>query len=466
MLPVAKERRGASEMVNDLRDFLALLERRGVLRRITAEVDPLLEIAAITDRVCKRPGGGPALFFAAVRGHGVPVLTNLFGSAQRMAWALGTEKLEDLAARLTHELALAGDGAAAQRLQRIAADRRWRSVLRETAPCRQRESAGGFDSLPALQGWPGDGGRFLTLPLVFTCDAETGRSNCGMYRMQIFDARTAALHWGEGSDGARHARSWAAHGERMPVAVALGGDPALIYAAAAPLPPEVAESAFAGWLRGKPLEMVACDSGDLQVPASAEFVLEGYVEPGEVRPEGPFGNHTGFYAPPSPAPVFHLTRLTSRRDPLYPCTVVGPPPMENLSFAAATEILFLPLLQIDFPEVCGWHFIREGAFHGCCLLALRPEAAGQGLALIRRLWETPLFSRSRLLITVDAGLDLHAGDTLLWRLINQIDPGRDLIVSAGRLGVDGTEKTGLPRLSADPATERLVAERWGDYGID
>ncbi len=430
------------------------------------KVDPVLEIAAITERVCKRPGGGPALCFSAVLGHDAPVLTNLFGSAERMAWALGAAHLEEVAGRLARDLALAGEGPASDRLRRLTEAQAWRPLMRTSALCREREPAPDLRRLPALQGWPGDGGRFLTLPLIFTRDAETGRLNCGMYRMQIFDARTAALHWGDGSDGARHARSWAARGERMPVVVALGGDPALIYAAAAPLPSAVEESAFAGYLRGAAVEMIASRDGALPVPATAEFVLEGYVAPGEVRPEGPFGNHTGFYAPPAPAPVFHLEHLTCRRQPLYPCTVVGPPPMENLNFVLASETIFLPLLQIDFPEILAIHFIPQGAFHGCALIAVQPAVAGKGLELIRRLWETPFFRRSRLLITVDDGVDLHAGDAVLWRLVNQIDADRDLVVSAGRLGIDGTGKIDRALVTGDPAVARRVAERWADYGID
>jgi 4-hydroxy-3-polyprenylbenzoate decarboxylase len=453
--------------LHNLRDFLALLDSQGELRRIAAEVDPHLEIAAIADRVVKRLDGGPALFFSAVRGHNVPVVTNLFGSGRRMAWALGTENLDELAGRLASDLQQSAAGNGAERLRLLMDAPHWQSQLQTSASCQEViASTPSFSLLPALQAWPGDAGRFLTLPLVFTRDAESGAGNCGMYRMQIFDERTAGLHWGADSDAARHAGSWAARGERMPVAVALGGPPALIYAAAAPLPKEVAETAFAGYLQGAPLAMVACRTCDLQVPADAEFVLEGYVEPGETRLEGPFGNHTGFYAPPAPAPVFHLTCLTHRRQPIYPCTVVGPPPRENLQLAQATARLFLPLLQIDFPEILGWQFLPQGAFHGCSILSVRPECAGQGLALIRRLWATDLFRRARLLVTVDADLDPGDGSTLLWRLLNQAEPGRDLLIAGNRLGIDATEKTGRPRVTADPTVFRRVSERWSEYGID
>lgn len=452
--------------MHDLRDFLALLDSQGELRQVAATVDAHLEIAAIADRVCKRPDGGPALVFAAVRGHTVPVVTNLFGSVRRMAWALGADNLDTLAGRLAGDLERIGTGMGAERLCRLLGDPRWQPQVSAKAPCQEVIANAGFSLLPALQVWPGDAGRFLTLPLVFTRDAESGAGNCGMYRMQIFDERTAGLHWGADSDGARHAESWAARGERMPVAVALGGPPALIYAAAAPLPKEVAETAFAGYLQGEPVAMVRCRTCDLQVPAAAEFVLEGYMEPGETRLEGPFGNHTGFYAPPAPAPVFHLTCLTHRRQPIYPCTIVGPPPRENLQMAQATARLFLPLLQIDFPEIRGWQFLPQGAFHGCSILSVGPECGGQGLDLIRRLWATALFRRARLLVTVDADLNPDDGATLLWRLLNQTEPGRDLLVSDGRLGIDATEKEGRARVTADPSVSGQVRERWSEYGID
>lgn len=443
----------------DQGEFLRLLEERGELRRVAAKVDPDLEIAAVTDRVAKGEGGGKALLFENVLGHSFPVATNLFGSRRRIAWGLGAEDLEEAAARLSGSLR-AQEGPSSLHLDRLLG--RFPQQRRERPPCREAEEAS-LDRLPALRNWPGDGGRFLTLPLVFTRDPETGRSNCGMYRMQLFDGKTAGLHWSSGSGGWRHHALWSARGERMPVAVALGGPPALTYAAAAPLPEGAEETAFAGWLRGEPLETVQCEGG-LEAPALAEFLLEGYVEPEEVRSEGPFGNHTGFYAPAAPAPVFHLLRLTRRRDPVLPCTVVGPPPTENLQFARATETLFLPLLQCDFPEIVALHFLAEGAFHGCALVAVRAGVSGRDL--VRRLWEGSFLSGSRLLVAVDAGADLGDGSRILWSVINQTDPGRDLMVDRGRLGIDATEKEGRRRVIPDPAVLRKVAGRWKEYGID
>lgn len=447
-------------ILRDLRAFLLALEMEGGLRRVTAEVDPDLEIAAVTDRVSKGRGGGAALLFSTVRGHTHAVATNLFGSARRMALALGGEDLDDVGMRFAEGIRT-GSGSLSDRLGRMSsAPRRVANPL-----CREVVEEGrGLESLPALRNWPGDVAPFLTLPLVFTSDPEGGDSNCGMYRVQIFDGRTAAIHWGERSGGAAHYRRWSRRRERMPAVIALGGPPSLTWAAAAPLPPGACEVSFAGWIMGEGIETVRSLTCDIEVPASAEFVLEGYLEPGELRPEGPFGNHTGFYAPPAPAPVFHLERLTRRSNPVLPCTVVGPPPTENLWFARATERLLLPLLQEEIPELAGLHFLTEGAFHGCALLSVAP--GGRGGEVIRKLWNTPFLAAARLLVAVDSDLCPQERSRILWRLINQVDPDRDLLIQGGRLGIDGTRKGDEARVVPDSAVLRKMEERWKDYGID
>ncbi|HEY7744755.1 MAG TPA: UbiD family decarboxylase, partial [Desulfuromonadales bacterium] len=400
----------------DLSSFLSCLEDRGELHRIMAEVDPRLEIAAITDRVSKGGGGGRALLFERVRGHRFAVATNLFGSRQRTAWALGVEDLESIGERLTRELA-AATGSADERLQTILARPEFAPLPATETPCQElTEPTADFSLLPALQSWPGDGGRFITLPQVFTRDPETGEPNCGMYRMQIFDGSTAGLHWRPGSDAARHHAAWQRRGKRMPVAVALGGDPALTYAAGSPLPAGLDEVAYAGFLRGAPVTMAPCRSCDLEVPAGAEFVLEGYVEPGEERLEGPFGNHTGSYAPPEPCPVFHLTRITHRRDAIFPCTLVGPPPMEDCWLAKAGERLLLPLLRIDFPEIVDLNFPIETIFHGCALLSVRPSA-GSGRELLRSLWQSRFFRSSRLLVLLAEEVDVQNPAQVYWQAV-------------------------------------------------
>ncbi|BCR03088.1 menaquinone biosynthesis decarboxylase [Desulfuromonas versatilis] len=450
----------------EFRKFVRSLEARGELTRVRVPVDPLLEIAAITDRVCKSPGGGPALLFEQVKGVRLPVLTNLFGSPGRMAAALGVEDLEEPGRRLAAAIApLAGSGA--ERLQRLLAESHLQPVMVGEAACREvRDESPDLRCLPALKGWPGDGGRFFTQPLVFTRHPESGAVNCGLYRVQVFDARGAALHWSPGSGGAAHYAAWQARGERMPVAIALGADPALVLAAAAPLPAGIDEAVFAGWLRGRPLEMTFSLAGELAVPAAAEILIEGYLEPGEMRPEGPFGNHTGYYAPAAPCPLLHVTAVSHRRDPLCPATVVGRPPMENCWLGRAIERLFLPLLQVDVPELADFRFILEGMFHGCALASV---AAGddpeRGKKLLRRLWSGGLLKKARMLAAFDAEVDLRDGSLCLWRAFNNVDPGLDLLVDKGRLGIDATHRDGRPAVEPDPATAALVAARWAEYGI-
>ncbi|ALC15069.1 ubiD family decarboxylase [Desulfuromonas soudanensis] len=459
----------------DLRGLLALVEEAGDLCRVTAEVDPLLEIAAITDRVSKGAGGGRALLFENVRGYPFAVLTNLFGSRRRTSWALWTDDIEALARRIAREIA-AGSGSGAARLQALVEDPAYLPRLVASAPCQQVIHRDGplLQVLPALQAWPGDGGRFLTLPLVFTRDPGTGRTNCGMYRVQLFDDNCAAIDWRRGSDGYRHHAAWSARGKRMPVAIALGGDPALIYAAAAPVPTGVDEVSFAGYLRQVPVAMARCLSCDLEVPAAAEFVIEGYFVPGETRPSGPFGNHSGRYVPASPAPLFHVTAVTHRRDALYPCTVVGPPPMEDCFLAQATERLFLPLLRVDHPQIVDVHSPMEGIFHGCTLISMTKKEPGGGRAIALALWRRGRLKDARLLVIVDADVDVHNPSQVFWHTINTIDPRRDLRIDGLRIAIDATVKLAgeegceppSPRVEADEATLALLAARWEEYGID
>jgi 4-hydroxy-3-polyprenylbenzoate decarboxylase len=451
-------------ILTDLRAFMRLLEAHGELQRVGAEVDPQLEIAAITDCVSKGAAGGRALLFERVRGHRFPLAINLFGTPQRTAWALGAETVEVLAERLAQALTTVA-GSADERLQSILARPEFAPGRTARPPCREiTEAVADFSLLPALQAWPGDGGRFLTLPQVFTHDPETGEGNCGMYRMQIFDGRTAGLHWRPGSDAARHHAAWQRRGEKMPVAIALGGDPALTFAAGAPLPPGVDEIAYAGFLRGSPVAMAPGVDSALRVPAGAEFVLEGYVEPGEGRLEGPFGNHTGSYAPVEPCPVFHLTTLTRRLEAIYPCTLVGPPPMEDCWLAKANERLLLPLLRIDFPQIVDLNFPVETIFHGCALLSVRTEAGG-GRELLRALWRSRFFRSTRLLVLLGEGVAVQEPAQAYWQVVNCVDPELDLFIEAGRLGIDATRVAPAGRVAADAATRRLVARRWQEYGF-
>ncbi len=422
----------------DMRELLAVLEAAGELRRVAAPADPQLEIAAIIDRVCKRPGGGPALYFERPTGYAAPVLANLFGSPRRMGLALGVTGLDDLGARLGAALAAAGPGDGWQRLERLLAEPGWQPRLLADGPC--REVGGGadlLDSLPALHAWPGDGGSYLTLPLVFTRHPENGEVNCGMYRLQLFSDGCLGLHLAPGADAARHLAAWAERGEAMPVAVALGGPPALLFAAGLPLPPGLAETALAGWLQGEALDLVTTADSGLAVPALAEYSIEGEIRPGETRLEGPFGNHSGRYVPAEPAPLLRVQRVGRRRRPLYPCTVVGPPPMEDCWLAKAAERLLLPLLQSDFPEVVDWNLPIATIFHGAALVSAQVPADG-GRDLLKRLRRHSLLARALLLVLFDAHVDVQDAAGCYWRAVNGAEPDRDLTVAGNRLSIDAT----------------------------
>jgi 4-hydroxy-3-polyprenylbenzoate decarboxylase len=452
------------QKVTDLRDFVALLEERDELRRVAVEVDPLEEIAAVTDRVCKGAAGRRALLFEKVRGHGVPVLTNLFGSSRRAAWAVGLEEADRLRVRLAGELARFDGGAAADRLCRLLAEPEWQPHRVADGPCRDVVvDEPDLRLLPALKCWPGDGGRFLTQPLVFTRDPVSGRGNCGMYRVQLFDRRSAALHWRAGSGGARHHALWQERGEPMPVAIALGGDPAAIFAACAPLPEGADELALAGFLRRSSLATASCLTSDLQVPACAEFIIEGLVFPGETGTEGPFGNHTGRYDPPAPAPLMRVTALSHRFEPLYPATLAGPPPMENGHLAKLGERLLLAMLQLDFPQIVDINMPLATIFHGVTLLSVRDGSVPD---LVRRLWRRPPFDHARLLVVLDAESDLGDESACFWRAVNRVRPGEHLHIDKDRLAIDATGRNGTCPVRADKAVADQIRRRWAEYGLD
>ncbi len=454
------------QQVTDLRDFVTLLEERNELRQIAPKVDPHLEIAAITDRVCKGAAERRALFFEQVRGHRLPVLTNLFGSLRRAAWAVGLEEIDQLRLRLLGELMRYGDGSAAERFCCLLAEPAWQAQLVADGPCQEVVmDSPDLRLLPALHSWPGDGGRFLTQPLVFTRDPETGRGNCGMYRVQLFGRDQATLRWRPGSGGARHQSAWAERGEAMPVAIVLGGDPAAIYAACAPLPDEADELALAGWLRRRPLAMMPCLTNELAVPATAEFVIEGLVEPGARRMEGPFGNHRGGYDPAAPAALLRVTAITHRKNPLFPATITGPPPMESGYLAKLSERLLLALLQVDFPQIVDINMPIETIFHGVTLLAVRRQRDGDIAQLARDLWSRKPFKQSKLILFVDEQTDVQDARGCFWRAINRVDAQRDLVHDGPRLAIDAT---GLPAqpLASDPVMKALLESRWAEYGLD
>ncbi len=477
----------------DLHDFLEKLERLGELQRVGVEVDPCLEIAEITDRVSK--AGGKALLFEQVKGSALPVATNLFGSAQRLAVALGMDDARVLGDRLAKLIA---DLSPARLEERLTAFSELSSVvcvrpkIVAEAPCQEIvEDKPDLMSYPFLKGWPGDGlprhgGRFITLPLVFTRDPETGRPNCGMYRVALVDARRAGIHWYAGRGGERHYRAYQARRERMPVAVAVGGPPALVFAAMLPLPDPLDEMHFAGFLRGTPVEMARCRTSELLVPARAELVIEGYLEPGEMMMDGAFGNHTGYYSPPAEVPVLHVSCITRRRDCICPATVVGRPPMEDCHLARAAWRLLLPLVQLENPEVVDINFPPEWIFHTSGVVSVkRTEQTGR--EILARLWQNAWLCAARLLVVVDADQDVGDLAGVAWRVINNVDWARDLISSpeaetdaratgmpwgGSRMGIDATRKdvtsSGSPwpaEIRMDDAIKRLVDRRWKEYGF-
>ena len=482
-------RSGKKEHVayDDLHEYLETLENRGELHRVKAEVDPLLEIAEITGRVSKSPDGR-ALLFERVRGGTLPVVTNMFGSWRRMCAALSISEPQELTRRME---ALLGSSASGSLDNDLLAPFLPQCV--PSARCREvpdPDAAAIIGS--ALKNWPRDGigsrwpgGRFLTLPLVFTGDAAGGAFNCGMYRVELFDSGSCGIHWYPGSGGAGHYRSHAALGKPMPVAIALGGDPAAMLAAALPLPETIDEMAFAGFLRGRPLDLVPCRNSGLMVPAGSEVIIEGIIEPGETARGGDFGNHTGFYVPGGEVPVMRITSVTRRWDAILPATVVGPPPMEDCFMGKAMERLMLPLLRRLLPEIVEINLPLEGIFHGAAVVSICKTRPGQGREVIQQLWERGWLASSRLLVVVDAEVDPHDLSLAGWWALNHADWQQDLVIAGepasgrsaygdfgGRLGIDATRKISSERtdrpaeeVAPDRSMQDTVTRRWREYGF-
>jgi 4-hydroxy-3-polyprenylbenzoate decarboxylase len=381
----SQRQKGRTMAYDSLRAFVDALQKAGELHRIDAAVDPYLEIGEISDRVVK--AGGPALLFTNVRGSRFPVLTNQFGTRRRMARALGANDLEDVAARIRKFLDVALPANALEGAAKLLSMAPLAAAIPKTVSHGSCQDVvlpePDLGQLPILTTWPLDAGPFITLPLVITRDPKTGRPNVGMYRMQVYNARETGMHWQRHKQGRAHAQ---ASGGRIAVAVAIGADPALTYAATAPLPPIVDEFAFAGVLRGKPVRLVQCKTVDLKVPADAEFVLEGYVDNTDLRVEGPFGDHTGVYSLADRYPTFHVQCITHRRDPIYAATIVGKPPMEDAWLGKATERIFLPLLQMVVPEIVDMNLPVEGGFHNLAIVSIRKSYPGQAKKVMNALW--------------------------------------------------------------------------------
>ena len=454
---------------SDFQDFLARLEREGELKRISAQVDPHLEITEIADRVMKMPDGGPALLFEHPKGSNIPLAINVFGSRKRMSMALGVPDIEDIACEITAllkpEVPSGGFiGAARELLPKL-------GVLAKMPPRHDRGSgrcqevvttgdAVDLNSLPILHCWPQDGGRYITLPLVFTHDPNTGKRNVGMYRVQVYDKRTTAMHWQMHKVGAEHARVSAEKRQKIDVAVVLGGDPALTYAATAPLPPAIDEILFAGFLRKKPVHLVKAITVDIEVPEDAEIVIEGQIDPLELRMEGPFGDHTGYYSLADLYPVLHITAITHRKSPVYPCTIVGRPPMEDGWLGKATERLFLPLLKLTCPEIVDMNLPVEGIFHNIALVSIKKRYPGHAFKIMHALWGLGQAMFTKIIFVFDHDVNVQDVKECLWRLGNNIDPERDMCLVRGPIDVlDHSSRTlGFGSKVGFDCTKKLRAE--------
>ncbi len=548
---------------DDLRDWIWTLEKHGELKRIREEVSPELEITEITDRVSKigAPGkagaqgkaapakyapGGPALLFENVKGHpGHKVLINQFGSERRMALALGVDRLDEIAGRIGGLMNVKPPEGLFDKLKMFPqlgalTSAFPRTVAAKDAPCKQVILRDSFDLnvFPILKCWPHDGGRFITLPCVHTRDPRTGKRNIGMYRMQVYDGKTAGMHWQRQKVAAEHYREALRNaaaataesdatidaktarvaimaesaggavtipegpvgglpqvslgklkGSRLEVAVAIGTDPATTFSAIVPAPPEVEEFMIAGFLRGKSVEIVKCETVDLEVPANAEIVLEGYVELGELRSEGPFGDHTGFYTMTDEYPVFHLTCITHRKDPIYAATIVGKPPMEDAWMGKAVERIFLPAMKIAIPELVDIHLPVQAVFHNLMIVSIRKSYPGQARKVMSAIWSLGQAMFTKCIIVVDEDCDVQdIGDVVL-RVANNIDPERDIQFTLGpidsldhssrlpnygsKMGIDATRKwkaEGFNRpwpsmIEMDRATKEKIDALWDRLGI-
>ncbi len=512
-------------------DFLSLLEDQGELRRVRARVSPILEISEITDRMSKSPAphghdeldrsaagrlGGKALLFENVEGSDIPVAINTFGSYWRMNQALGTDNLESLAGRVQQLVKPEIPTTLMEKMKKLPDLIKMGSYPPKSVRsgiCQQVILEGeraNLTRLPIIQCWPLDGnldsgqvfdpdacaketergsGRYITFAGIHTRNPVNGDRNIGMYRVQLFGPRKCAMHWHMHHDGARHFRMYQARGEKMPLAIVLGGESILPYAATAPLPPGIEELLFAGFLNGTGISLVKCRTIDLEVPANAEIVIEGYVDPNETLMEGPFGDHTGFYSLADRYPAFHVTAITHRKDPIYPTTIVGKPPMEDYFLGKATERVFLPLLKMLIPDIVDYALPISGVFHNCAFIKIRKEYPYQARRVMHAVWGAGQMSFTKFIVVVDEHVNVHDEQDVFFHLFSNCDPERDTEIVRGpvdildhaspdlaagsKIGFDATVK--LPaegkvrrwpkELEMDEAIKELVNRRWKEYGL-
>jgi 4-hydroxy-3-polyprenylbenzoate decarboxylase len=475
----------------DLRAFVDKLREENELAEINVEVDADLEITEIADRVSKEYGKG--LLFNKVKGSEFPLLINALGTYERLNMGLEVENLDDIADTILDFMDMSNYITLMDKVKSVPKLTRLAKVFPRKVKrgvCQEVVEEPNLDKLPILKCWPQDGGKYITLPLVITKDPETGQQNMGMYRMQVYDKKTTGMHWHLHKDGREIYNKYRALGyKKMPVSVAIGCDPAIIYSATAPLPKMIDELIFAGFLRNASVETVKCVTNDLQVPANAEFILEGYVDLDEIRREGPFGDHTGYYSLADDYPVFHLEKITRKKNPIYPTTIVGKPPMEDCYLGKATERIFLPLIKVQMPEIVEMNFPLEGVFHNCVIVSIKKSFPKHAFKVMQGLWGMGQMMYTKMIIIVDENVDPHDLSTVAWKVFNNIDAKRDLIVSEGpldaldhasdtafyghRLGIDATKKwpsEGHKRewpddIEMSEEIKDMVDKRWKEYGI-
>jgi 4-hydroxy-3-polyprenylbenzoate decarboxylase len=504
----------------DLREFMRMLEKEGELKRVRTEVDPVLEITEVVQRAARQTSPqslkadsryapnvgpksptpadlGPALLFEKPRGSRVPLLVNTFGSVRRMALAFEVDELEEVATRIRSFMDMQSPQGLFDKLKMLPKLAELGSFFPKSVnagDCKQATHHGKDVNLlyfPILKCWPQDGGRFITFPLVFTRNPETGKRNVGMYRMQVYDERTTGMHWQTQKHGAEHfRRARAANPEgRIPVAVAIGADPATALAGMLPIPPDLDEMMFAGFLRREPVEMVRCETNDLEVPANAEIVLEGYVNLSEMRTEGPFGDHTGFYSLEGEYPVFHVECVTHKKDPIYLTTVVGPPPQEDYFMGYAVERVFLPVMKMQYPEIVDVAMPAEGIFHNLMIVAIRKSYPGHGRKIMNAIWSLGQAMFTKVIVVVDHDVDVHNYREVVWKTLCALDPERDVQFMFGpmdtldhaarmqdygsKMGIDATRKwasEGFTRpwpdeILMDVNTKARVEAIWKTLGL-
>ncbi len=483
---------------NSLKEFVTFLEEKNELIRIKEKISTRLEIAEICDRVSKSPQGGKALLFENVFNHNAnalsrfPVLINALGSEKRMSWALGVNSIKEKADELEHLVKTQPPKTLIEKIRLLPTLAKVAGLTPKTvshAACQEvvlKEDQVDLTQLPILQCWPGDASSFVTLPGVVTRDPETKLRNVGMYRMQLIDKKTTGMHWQSHKTGTRHYQQAKERGEKIPVSIYLGGDPALIFAPACPLPDGIDEMLYAGFLRGQSVPMVKCLTNDLEVPADADFVLEGYVDPCEdLFFEGPFGDHTGYYSMPDWFPKFHCTAITHKKNAIYPTTIVGIPPMEDAYMGKAIERLFLPLIKMVYPEIIDMNLPVEGVFHNLCLISIKKQYPAHAKKIMNSLWGTGQMMFTKCIIVVDDDVNVQNLPETIWRITANTDPGRDIVLMQGptddldhapniarvatKMGIDATRKwkeEGYTRewpeiIRMDESTKKRVDELWG-----